>query len=323
MCEKQCRDANGMKNHQTSMGHLENMKKFASHSQSYLKNFSGQFEKGFLDLLSRRLIGAYANQVYDEYIRDGSHVHMNSTKWSTLTSFVHDLHERGKIELEEREMGIFVKMKEFSSSSKNVIGKRSLPRSSSTDEEGRLKLNRQLASIVSEDISASSIQREPEKGSIVGRKKKRRKIAVLPEVVDKLLLEKERVPPPPVAPKKNDDDQPSSTLTSKKYLPGMVFKIISSKVGGKELKNKKVIVIKAKDEDDLLKVKLYKESQRVLGYVPVRRLETVIPKRGYDVWIFGSVGGPRKVLEIRENNVLVEGSNTAYDFDSLTRFVSP
>ena len=32
-----------------------------------------------------------ANQVYNELIRDQKHVHLNATKWPTLTAFVHDL----------------------------------------------------------------------------------------------------------------------------------------------------------------------------------------------------------------------------------------
>ena len=28
-----------------------------------------------------------ANQVYNEYIQDRNHIHMNSTRWTTLTEF--------------------------------------------------------------------------------------------------------------------------------------------------------------------------------------------------------------------------------------------
>ena len=51
---------------------------------------SRKFEQGFMDIFSRRFRSkrVHSNIVYNEYIADKEHVHMNSTKWSTLAEFV-------------------------------------------------------------------------------------------------------------------------------------------------------------------------------------------------------------------------------------------
>ena len=56
-----------------------------------------EFKSGYLDLL-RRQFGTKrvrANNVYQEYINDRDHVHMNSTQWETLTEFVKWLGREG------------------------------------------------------------------------------------------------------------------------------------------------------------------------------------------------------------------------------------
>lgn len=47
-----------------------------------------------------------ANQVYQDYIKDKDHVHMNSTKWLSLTGFIHYLAKVGKARIDETEKGI-------------------------------------------------------------------------------------------------------------------------------------------------------------------------------------------------------------------------
>jgi len=71
-CEKQCRDENGYKCHCTSEGHLRKMQLFSSRSSSYLDQYSKQFEKSFLDILSRHhnTKRVKANMVYNEVIQD-------------------------------------------------------------------------------------------------------------------------------------------------------------------------------------------------------------------------------------------------------------
>lgn len=44
-----------------------------------------------------------ANVVYNEYISDKMHVHMNSTQWTTLGTFVQYLGRTGKCVVDETE----------------------------------------------------------------------------------------------------------------------------------------------------------------------------------------------------------------------------
>lgn len=103
---------------------------FSENSSKYLDNFSREFESEFITLLSRRW-GAFAvapygnnfllliyrfgttrvmaNLVYQEYISDKQHVHMNATKWSSLTEFVKYLGKEGKCEVEDTEKGWFIR----------------------------------------------------------------------------------------------------------------------------------------------------------------------------------------------------------------------
>ncbi|KAJ6583915.1 domain of Kin17 curved DNA-binding protein-domain-containing protein [Mycena vulgaris] len=93
VCEKQCRDENGFKCHASSESHLRQMLVVGEHAGKHITNFSQQFQSEFVALLSRRFgtKRVRANQVYQEYISDKSHLHMNSTRWVTLTEFVKHL----------------------------------------------------------------------------------------------------------------------------------------------------------------------------------------------------------------------------------------
>ncbi|KAL1243817.1 DNA/RNA-binding protein [Trichinella spiralis] len=93
MCQKQCRDQNGFKCHLTSESHQRQLLLFAESPGRFLGQYSGEFKKGFLDILTRQFgtKRVKANTVYQEYIKDRNHVHMNSTCWFTLTGFVNYL----------------------------------------------------------------------------------------------------------------------------------------------------------------------------------------------------------------------------------------
>ena len=52
MCQKQCRDENGFKCHQTSDSHLRQMRIFAENPGAVMHGYSSEFEKNFLDSLS-------------------------------------------------------------------------------------------------------------------------------------------------------------------------------------------------------------------------------------------------------------------------------
>lgn len=110
MCAKQCRDENGFKCHLTSDSHLRQMKIFCGNASSMLDSFSAEFEKNYLDTLYRRhrTKKMNANNIYQELIQDKDHVHMNATKWTTLSDFVQYLGKSGKCVVEETERGWYV-----------------------------------------------------------------------------------------------------------------------------------------------------------------------------------------------------------------------
>ncbi|VDM53284.1 unnamed protein product [Angiostrongylus costaricensis] len=105
MCQKQCRDQNGFKCHLTSESHQRQLLLVAENTGTYLRQFSKQFEANFMQIL-KTCFGTKrvrANEVYQEYIKDKGHVHMNSTVWHTLTGFVHYLGSSGKCRIDQNE----------------------------------------------------------------------------------------------------------------------------------------------------------------------------------------------------------------------------
>lgn len=107
MCEKQCRDENGFKCHTQSAGHQRQLSLFSENSTEYVSRFSDSFRKEFL-LVLRRRFGTNmvaANTVYQEYIKDRDHLHMNATKWTTLSEFVREMGREGLCIVQDREDG--------------------------------------------------------------------------------------------------------------------------------------------------------------------------------------------------------------------------
>lgn len=106
LCEKQCRDANGFKNHLSSPSHrgrVSNLSEKGS-SSSVIEEYSRTFKRDFLRLLriNHGTKKINANKFYQEYIlNDKNHVHMNSTRWSSLTSFIKHLGTSGDVRVEQ------------------------------------------------------------------------------------------------------------------------------------------------------------------------------------------------------------------------------
>ncbi|KAH3758399.1 DNA/RNA-binding protein KIN17 [Pelomyxa schiedti] len=111
MCQKQCRDENGFKCHCESESHQRQMVLFAQSPGRFIHDYSRQFEAGFMDLVKSRYRSkrVRANTVYNEYIQDRNHIHMNGTTWTTLTGFVKYLGRTGKCEVDETPKGWYIK----------------------------------------------------------------------------------------------------------------------------------------------------------------------------------------------------------------------
>ena len=103
ICEKQCRDENGFKCHLTSESHQRNMAIFGENPHKVIEDYSREFESAFMEHLrmAHRTTTIRANRFYNEYIADKEHVHMNATKWQTLTEFVKYLGRTGKCVVED------------------------------------------------------------------------------------------------------------------------------------------------------------------------------------------------------------------------------
>lgn len=110
MCQKQCRDENGFKCHTTSESHQRQLLLFADNSGKYIYSFSKEFADGYVELLRRRFgtKRVSANKVYQEYISHKDHLHMNATRWLTLSDFAKWLGRTGQATVDETEKGWFI-----------------------------------------------------------------------------------------------------------------------------------------------------------------------------------------------------------------------
>ncbi|OMO58994.1 hypothetical protein CCACVL1_25191 [Corchorus capsularis] len=111
ICQKQCRDLNEFKCHCMSESHQRQMQIFGGNPiHRIVVGYSEKFEQNFVDLMKRshRFSRVAATVVYNEFINDRHHVHMNSTQWATLTEFVEHLGRTGKCEVDQTENGCFI-----------------------------------------------------------------------------------------------------------------------------------------------------------------------------------------------------------------------
>lgn len=108
ICEKQCRDENGFKQHTMSEGHVRSMLMVGEDPKKFINDYSRQFQRDFLQLLktAHGEKKVHMNNFYQEYIRDKEHIHMNSTKWPSLTEFAKHLGREGLCRVEEGDRGL-------------------------------------------------------------------------------------------------------------------------------------------------------------------------------------------------------------------------
>ncbi|EFN55929.1 hypothetical protein CHLNCDRAFT_22710 [Chlorella variabilis] len=156
MCEKQCRDENGFKCHLSSEGHKRQMEIFGQNPHRIVEGYSEEFEKTFLDHLKQAhpFSRIAANVVYNEYINDRYHVHMNSTKWLTLTEFVKHLGRTGQCKVEETEKGWFITL---------------VHRDEMEEIEGKKRAKRERAEQVEEERQRRMLQEQIERAQKMAR----------------------------------------------------------------------------------------------------------------------------------------------------------
>ncbi|EPE34065.1 C2H2 and C2HC zinc finger [Glarea lozoyensis ATCC 20868] len=110
VCERQMRDENGFKMHVQSESHVRRMLLVGEDPRKFINDYSNQFQRDFLQLLrtSHGEKKIHLNHFYQEYISNKEHIHMNATKWPSLTEFAKFLGREGICRVEEEERGLFV-----------------------------------------------------------------------------------------------------------------------------------------------------------------------------------------------------------------------
>lgn len=110
VCQKANRDEHAYRMHCESESHHRQLTLVGQNAGKVIDDFSQQFQDEFVSLLSRRFgtRRIKANQVYQEYIAERHHLHMNATRWVTLTEFVKHLGREGIVHVDESEQGWFI-----------------------------------------------------------------------------------------------------------------------------------------------------------------------------------------------------------------------
>jgi DNA/RNA-binding protein KIN17 len=124
---------------------MKQMMLFAENKDHYIAMHSNEFMSEYLDLVRLRFKGQSvdANEVYQEYIQAEDHMHLNATRWSTLTDFIFYLARQGKVKVEERENGLYISL--VDQSVLDAIREKEEGKVQKTDEEReRLLLKKQI-----------------------------------------------------------------------------------------------------------------------------------------------------------------------------------
>ncbi|KAJ4425306.1 hypothetical protein N0V82_000116 [Gnomoniopsis sp. IMI 355080] len=110
VCERQMRDENGFKMHVQSESHVRQMLVVGEDPKKAINEFSNQFNRDFLTQLrtSHGTKAVHVNHFYQEYIQNKEHVHMNSTRWPSLTEYAKYLGREGLCRVEETDKGLQV-----------------------------------------------------------------------------------------------------------------------------------------------------------------------------------------------------------------------
>ncbi|KAK4166643.1 domain of Kin17 curved DNA-binding protein-domain-containing protein [Cladorrhinum sp. PSN259] len=110
ICEKACRDENGFKMHVQSESHTRRALEVGQNFKGAQDEFSNEFQREFVQQLktAHGEKEIHANRFYQEVIQRKDHIHLNATKWSSLTMFIKHLGREGICRVEEKEDGVFI-----------------------------------------------------------------------------------------------------------------------------------------------------------------------------------------------------------------------
>ncbi|XP_025160599.1 DNA/RNA-binding protein KIN17 [Harpegnathos saltator] len=331
MCQKQCRDENGFKCHTMSESHHRQLLLFAENAHRYMDQFSRDFSKGYLNLLKRQFgtRRVPANRVYQEYISDKGHIHMNATQWLTLTAFVKWLGRTGQCVVDETEKGWYVTYIDRDPETLAAQEKKAKKEKMDKDDEERLmdfiekQVERAKQDIKEEENETSKIPlTRPENDAPlvldIKLKPKPKFLSIL-NMKQKIKIEDINEDTPATSKSTNEknekrkicnndekmkstkkfksDNNPSATEGWLKE--GLMVKVISKSLGDKYYKAKGIVQTVGKD-NFVGKVKL-KTPEEVNGHIiqlDQEYLETVIPAIGKEVLIlWGKHKGKKAVVK--------------------------
>jgi len=320
MCQKQCRDENGFKCHCMSESHQRQLLLASEDPNQFMDYFSEEFKNDFLELIRRRFgtKRVHNNIVYNEYISDREHVHMNSTQWETLTDFTKWLGHEGLCKVDETPKGWYVQYIDRDPETIRRMEEQEKKKKQDLDDEER------SAKFIEEQVRRGREGREPEEEPVFTefkRESEEEKIAfnlakgacssaagpskasasLGPSALKAAAGKRKDVPSSSESRDKKkksaldeimemEEQKKRSVRTDYWLQPGIVVKVITKKLGEKYHKKKGVIkevqdkytaVVKMIDSGDKLKL-------------DQSNLETVIPAPGKQVLI---LNGPYRDTE--------------------------
>jgi len=103
-----------------------------------------------------------ANAVYNEYIQDKHHIHMNSTRWVTLSEFIKYMGREGLVRVDENEKGFWVSW--VDTSPKALARQAEMQKRERADEDDEQRQRKQLK----EQIERARLQAEALKEKMGG-----------------------------------------------------------------------------------------------------------------------------------------------------------
>lgn len=348
MCQKQCRDENGFKCHTMSESHHRQLLLFADNASKYMDQFSKDFSSGYLQLLKRQFgtKRVPANRVYQEYIADREHVHMNSTQWLTLTGFVKWLGRNGKCVVDETEKGWYITYIDRDPEAIAAQEKKEKKEKMDKDDKERMmdfikkqvKLGKQCTEQTEEEEIQPFERPEDDVPLVLDIKLKPKK--VLPLFTIKPLLDEKKskndsdknskrkiknedeVCGKKIKKEKSDSDDDKKVCKSHGWLKvGISVKIVTKSLSEKYYKSKGTVQEIIDSDCFVGKVKL-SSPEEVKGHVikiDQEHLETVIPAIGGNVMILkgkhrGKIGVLKKVriddfcadIELKDDDKLLK-----------------
>ena len=189
VCEKQCRDENGFKCHVASESHTRQMQVIGeTGANKVINDYSQQFQRDFLQLLrtSHTTKSVQINHFYQQYIADKQHVHMNATRWPSLTEFAKHLGREGICRVEDNvEKGLHIAWIDNSPEAlRRQEAIRKKERQDKGDEEREQKLIKEQIERARLDAEAKAKQEGDDAGELKREDGEKIKLSFGPKVVE-------------------------------------------------------------------------------------------------------------------------------------------